>query len=141
VQKSIKSSEESLINDAQIIERPLVTLEKQIPMNPGRRALPVRHFVLPHRHRIDEGEERIGCHRRTNIKLHSTVFTNETHPERGRWGLGHHFQVAFLETGRCCLEGADLLQVGGGLHGRRIDDQHAVLPLVCRKVGQSETGR
>jgi hypothetical protein len=84
VQKSIQSSEESLINDAQIIERPLVTLEKQIPINPGRRALPVRHFVLPHRHRIDEGEERIGRHRRTNIKLYSTVFTNEPHSERGR---------------------------------------------------------
>ena len=84
MQKSIKSSEESLINDAQVIERPLVTLENQIPMNPGRRALPVRQFILPHRHRIDEGEERIGRHRRTNIKLHSTVFTNEPHPERGR---------------------------------------------------------
>jgi hypothetical protein len=33
VQKSIKSSEESLINDAQIIERPLATLEKRIPIN------------------------------------------------------------------------------------------------------------
>jgi len=74
----------SLINDAQIIVRPLVTLEKQILINLGRSALPVRHFVLPHRHRIDEGEERIGRHRRTNIKLHSTVFTNEPYPERWR---------------------------------------------------------
>ena len=49
-----------------------------------RRALPVRHFVLPHRHRIDEGEERICGHRRTNIKFHSTVFTNEPHPKRWR---------------------------------------------------------
>ncbi len=47
-----------------------------------------------------------------------------------------------FDTSSCLIgiERADLLQVGGGLHGRRVDDQHAVLPLVRREVGQCETG-
>ena len=49
-----------------------------------KRALAIRDFVLPHGHRIDDGEELIGSHRRTAVKLHSTVFTNEPHPERWR---------------------------------------------------------
>ena len=105
-----------------------------------RHALAIRHFVLPHGHRIDDGEELTGRHRRTTVKLHSTVFTNEPHPKRWRCCLGDDFQVAFLPTRRCGIECADLLQVGGGLHGRRVDDQHAVLPLVRREVGQCETG-
>ena len=104
-----------------------------------RSALAVRQFVLPHGHRIDDGEERLGRHRCITIELDSTVFTDETNPESWRCCLGNHLQVAFLQTRCCCIEGADLLQVGGGLHGRRIDDQHPVLPLVRRQVGQSET--
>ena len=49
-----------------------------------RRALAIRYFVLPHRHRIDDGEELIGRHRRTAVELHATVFTNEPHPKRWR---------------------------------------------------------
>jgi len=49
-----------------------------------RRASAIRYFVLPHGHRIDDGEELIGRYRRTTIKLHSTVFTNEPHPKRWR---------------------------------------------------------
>ncbi len=105
-----------------------------------RHALAIRYFVLPHGHRIDDGEELVGRHRRTAVKLYSTVFTNEPHPKRWRCCLSDDFQVAFLQTRRCGIEGADLLQVGGGLHGRRVDDQHAVLPLVRREVGQCETG-
>ncbi len=49
-----------------------------------RHALAIRYFVLPHGHRIDDGEELVGRHRRTAVKLYSTVFTNEAHPKPWR---------------------------------------------------------